>query len=137
MLIVVFTWPPALVVRLREQAEFVRRALDAWRQGQRFSETRELMPGRLSVTVPFVRVTWNELSYGLGIEEAAELAGVDAPVIRVPPPVEPPPRPPVLPMFERVEPAFELAVLERAGGGSARAPSREELGYGSLTGRRR
>ena len=124
----VLLWPPVLVAKLLTVREFVREALDAHRRGERFSQTRELMPGRVSITVPFVRVQFNELSFGLGIDEAAELAGVDAPPVHVPPPAFPRPAPMPVPMFFLTAPPFELPFLDRAGGGSARAPRREELG---------
>jgi len=65
-------------------------------------------PVTVSITVPFVRVKFNEESYGLGIEEAAALAGVAPARPAVPPPT--PER--VAPMVTAREPEVGLRVFE-------------------------
>ena len=82
---------------LRRARDFVRDALDAHRQGRKFSDTRMYDGWTVSITVPWVRVVLDGESRGLLIEEAAAIAGVGAPPVRVPryPPIG---RQPVTPL---------------------------------------
>ncbi len=80
----VVTWPPSLYPALRLARDFVRAGLDAHRRGQPFSDTRVFNGVTVSITGAWVRVKLNDESYGLGVEEAAALAGVGAPALPVP-----------------------------------------------------
>lgn len=61
-------------------------------------------PVTVSISGPFVRVKFDEASLGLGIEEAAALAGVSRPIVTVP--KVPPPTVVEIVPFERQEQAF-------------------------------
>lgn len=82
----IVTWPPVLIAGVLTARDFVREAIDAHRQGLRFSETRLFGMTTVSITLPWVRVKFNEESYGIGIEDAAALAGVNPPLPMVPVP---------------------------------------------------
>ena len=84
-------------------------------EGSRRPDGRITGPVTISISLPYVRVKFNEESYGMGIEDAGALAGVIPirPAVPAPPP---PPPVPVLVPFEMVpQPMIELRVVGQDG----------------------